>query len=191
MQVCVASTTTATPLASSSSTNRLAIVSVIRSCTCGTPGHHLDHAGQLAQPNHAAAGHVADVGQAHERQHVMFAHAVETDVAHQHHFVVLLGKELPQVDPRIFVQAGEQFGIHAGHAGRAFRAVPRGRDLRRRPARISRTARAMRLRRPLFSRRAAAAPAPSSSSPARLPMSATGTQVVGGVMMVFGVMLRS
>ena len=120
MQECVASITTATPLASSSSTSRLAIVSVIRSCTCGRCETTSTTRASLLSPTTRAVRHVADVGHAHERQHVMLAHAVEADVADQHHFVVLLGEELPQVVPGIVVQAAEQLGVHAGDAGRRF-----------------------------------------------------------------------
>ena len=119
MQVCVASITTATPLASSSSSSRFAMVSVIRSCTWGRRAT-ASTTRKFAQTDHAAVRDIADVSLAHERQHVVLAHAIEADIAHQHDLVVLLGKELPQAHARVFPQAAKQFGIHAGHASRGF-----------------------------------------------------------------------
>ena len=83
-------------------------------------GNRFHDAGQLAQSHHLAAGNVADVGHAGERQEVMLAHAVEADVAHKDHLIVFLGEEFLEMHARVVVQAGKEFGIHAGHAGRRF-----------------------------------------------------------------------
>ena len=71
------------------------------------PGNHLDHAGQLAQPDHAAAGHVTNVCFAHERQQVMLAHAAKTNVPNQYNLVVLFLEELVRVLTRICMQPAE------------------------------------------------------------------------------------
>ena len=120
MQEWVASMTTATPFTSSSSISRLAISSVIRSCTCGRCETLSTTRASLLKPDDFAVGDVTDVGDAGERQHVVLAHAVEADVANEHHLIVLFGEEFAEVQPRLIVQAGKQLGVHASHAGRRF-----------------------------------------------------------------------
>ncbi len=53
-----------------------------------------DQARQLAEPNDATAGKVADVGLAHKRQQVMLTEAAKTNVPNDNDLVVCLGKEL-------------------------------------------------------------------------------------------------
>jgi hypothetical protein len=60
------------------------------------------------------------MGPAGEWQQVMLAHAVEFDVAHEDDFVVIFGEYSLQVDAGIFVEPGENLGIHSGHAGWGF-----------------------------------------------------------------------
>ena len=82
--------------------------------------HRLDHPRQLAQAEHAAVGHVADVGVAHEREEVVLADAVEGDVADEHDLVVLFVEGLREVHPRILPEAAEHLGVHPRHAGGRF-----------------------------------------------------------------------
>ena len=51
---------------------------------------------------------------------MMLAHRFKADVADDDHFVVFLRERFLEQVARIAVQAGEQFGVHAGDAGRRF-----------------------------------------------------------------------
>ena len=80
----------------------------------------LDHAGELAQSEHASIRQIADVRVPHEGEQMVFADTVEGDVTHQHDLVVLFRERLAEVHLRIGVQSAEHFGVHAGHASRRF-----------------------------------------------------------------------
>ena len=105
MHVCVASTTTATPLA-------------FNSCSLlnlRTPGNDFDNAGQFAQSGHFSIRQVPDVSAPHERQKVVLTRAVKADIPYQDHFIIFLSKEFFQVPSRILTQSAEQLGVQPRH----------------------------------------------------------------------------
>ena len=52
------------------------------------PGEHIDHASELADPNHAVVRQIADVGTADDRRHMVLTMRPEIDVAENDHLVV-------------------------------------------------------------------------------------------------------
>ena len=86
------------------------------------PGVDLDHAGELADADHAAAWHVGDFGVADDRRHVMLAMALEANIAQHHHLVVArdLREGFLQDRGRVLCVAGEVFLERTGDPRRRF-----------------------------------------------------------------------
>jgi hypothetical protein len=75
-------------------------------------------ASQLAEPDNSAAWQVTDMSLASKWQQMMFAHATEFDVTNENDFVVVLCKDLLEVDRRILAKAGKHLGVHPAHPRR-------------------------------------------------------------------------
>jgi hypothetical protein len=95
MQVWLASMTTATPWAPRCSIKGIGDLAGQSLLDLQAAGEDVDHAGDLAQPDHLAVGQIADMRMAEEGQHVVLAHRVELDIAHDHHLLDVFLEERP------------------------------------------------------------------------------------------------